>query len=563
MKNTISNFNKTTLFFLFILLSAFTVLITPNISSASTAGFIAGRIIDDDVFTNSNSMSVQQIQDFLNSKVPVCDNWGTNGSTPTSRRDYVLSKGYALPMTCLKEYTENGLTTAQIIYNVSQQYQINPQVLIVLLQKEQGLVTDDWPTEQQYRSATGYGCPDTAPCDSQYYGLTNQITWSGKMFRAIMDNRPTWYTPYVLGDNSIRYSPDASCGSSIVNIQNRATQALYNYTPYQPNQAALDAGWGSVNCGAYGNRNFYSYFTDWFGSPYSTFYNGMDYAPVFDATYYLNKYPDLKAAFGGDYIATLSHFVTRGMSEGRQAKSSFNVDAYKNTYQDLRIAFRNNLAQYYLHYIHTGSKEGRTAVDNPGITYITSFNGVDYSAVYDFSTYISNYADIQAAFSTDDASAIEHFVNFGMKEGRQAISSFNVSSYINRYPDLRRCFGSDLSQYYIHYMLHGKNEGRVATGDEYNGTSIYNNVDYSNVYDYSYYIANNPDVKAVYGGNDTATISHFVNFGMKEGRQAISSFNVNTYRNRYPDLSQSIGNDLPGYYLHYMYFGKSEGRTAI
>ena len=112
-------------------------------------------------------------------------------------------------------------------------------------------------------------------------------------------------------------------------------------------------------------------------------------------------------------------------------------------------------------------------------------------------------------------------------------------------------------------MLHGKNEGRVATGDEYNGTSIYNNVDYSNVYDYSYYIANNPDVKAVYGGNDTATISHFVNFGMKEGRQAISSFNVNTYRNRYPDLSQSIGNDLPGYYLHYMYFGKSEGRTAI
>ncbi len=23
----------------------------------------------------------------------------------------------------------------------------------------------------QYRSATGYGCPDTAPCDSKYYGL--------------------------------------------------------------------------------------------------------------------------------------------------------------------------------------------------------------------------------------------------------------------------------------------------------------------------------------------------------------------------------------------------------
>src|SRR5690606_8182666 len=41
---------------------------------------------------------------------------------------------------------------------------------------------------------------------------------------------------------------------------------LYNYTPYQPNAAALSAGWGTAPCGAYGNRNFYLYFTGWFGS---------------------------------------------------------------------------------------------------------------------------------------------------------------------------------------------------------------------------------------------------------------------------------------------------------
>ncbi|OIP85460.1 hypothetical protein COV88_00380 [Candidatus Saccharibacteria bacterium CG11_big_fil_rev_8_21_14_0_20_41_19] len=249
-------------------------------------GLNPGFIINDNIFTNDQTMTVKQIQDFLNSKVPVCDTWGTGGSTATSRRDYIRSWGYDTPLTCLRDYKEGGKSSAQIIYDVAQKYHINPQVLIVLLQKEQGLVTDDWPGPWQYEKATGYGCPDTAPCDSQYYGLTNQLDWSGKMYRAIMNDSPTWYSPYVVGNNKIYYNPGPYnnatqsyygrfgtkadieyCGSSTVNIQNRATQALYDYTPYQPNQAALDAGYGSVFCGAYGNRNFYLYFSDWFGSP--------------------------------------------------------------------------------------------------------------------------------------------------------------------------------------------------------------------------------------------------------------------------------------------------------
>jgi hypothetical protein len=230
-------------------------------------GFSAGKIIDDLVFINKNSMGVQDIQLFLNSKVPVCDNLGTRGSTPTARRDYVISRGYTYPMTCLKEYQEGGFSAAQIIYNAAQEFNINPQVLIVLLQKEQGLVTDDWPVDIQYRSATGYGCPDTAPCDSQYYGLTNQIRWSARMFRAIFNSSPTWYTPYLLGDNFVAYNPNSSCGGAVIHIANKATQALYNYTPYQPNSAALGSAYGTGDaCSAYGNRNFYQYFVDWFGS---------------------------------------------------------------------------------------------------------------------------------------------------------------------------------------------------------------------------------------------------------------------------------------------------------
>jgi hypothetical protein len=240
--------------------------------ATSASGFNAGHIIDDSVFTNTTTMDVASIQNFLSSKVSSCD---TNGSQSASdfgypnltHAQYAANQGWpAPPYTCLKDYSVNGLSSAQMIYNISQQFRINPQVLIVLLQKEQGLVTDTWPLPGQYKTATGYGCPDTAPCDSEYFGLGNQLTWSGKMFRSIMDNNPNWYTPYILGQNNIQYNPNASCGSSTVNIENRATQALYNYTPYQPNQAALNAGYANAPpCGAYGNRNFYLYFTDWFG----------------------------------------------------------------------------------------------------------------------------------------------------------------------------------------------------------------------------------------------------------------------------------------------------------
>lgn len=249
---------------------AFIVIIALNTIKASAApvvGFNPGNIIDDSVFTNVKTMDVNQIQNFLNSKVPVCDTWGTGGSTPTARADYLRSKGDDVPLKCLRDYAENGKTAAQIIYDAAQKNRINPQVLIVLLQKEQALVTDDWPGTWQFRSATGYACPDTAPCDEEYYGLTNQLNWAAYMFRSILDANPNWYTPYILGNNYIQYNPNKSCGGTNVTIKNRATQALYNYTPYQPNASSLAAGYGEGDsCGAYGNRNFYLYFKDWFGS---------------------------------------------------------------------------------------------------------------------------------------------------------------------------------------------------------------------------------------------------------------------------------------------------------
>jgi hypothetical protein len=226
-------------------------------------------------------MSVAQIQNFLNSKVSTCDTSGAqasemnNSGVPDYNHDGKIQRWewgkYKYNQTtfpCLKSYKVGNTNSAQLIYNASQTYNINPQTLIVLLQKEAGLVTDTWPLSIQYRTATGYGCPDGAACDSQYYGLTNQLNWAAKLFHSVITQNPNWYSPYIKGNNSkVYYNPSSSCGYSAVSMTSWTTASLYDYTPYQPNAAAIAAGYGTGNsCSSYGNRNFYNYFTDWFGS---------------------------------------------------------------------------------------------------------------------------------------------------------------------------------------------------------------------------------------------------------------------------------------------------------
>lgn len=272
------------------------IALRPNHASAlSGSDFKAGRIIDDGIFFNPNSLATGDIQNFLNSKVPVCDTNGQQtiydsvyGDTVT-RAVYSQRRGVSTPFTCLKDYrqdtvakaAETGLckgypqvnqSAAEIIYGVAQSCGINPEVLIVLLQKEQALVTDDWPWSTQYRSATGYGCPDTAPCDSQYYGFFNQVYSAARQYRNYAVNAGSFYY-FANRNNYVQYNPDSNCGGSTILIENQATAGLYNYTPYQPNQAALNNLYGTGDgCSAYGNRNFWRLFNDWFGGTLTSNY---------------------------------------------------------------------------------------------------------------------------------------------------------------------------------------------------------------------------------------------------------------------------------------------------
>ncbi len=264
---------KSILGFGLVIVAAFCLFVSlPNKTSALSGNeFPRGHIIDDNIFFNSNAMSAQEIQTFLNAKVPTCDtnHAGSGGNNP--------------PFTCLKDYSESisgrsadaycggsvgggSKSAAQIIYDVSQACGISPRALIVILQKEQSLVTDTWPWNIQYRSATGYGCPDTAACDSTYYGFFNQVYSAARQFQRYYKQSSSFNHRH--GETSfVQYNPNSGCGGSNIYMETVATAGLYNYTPYQPNSAALNNLYGTGDsCSAYGNRNFWRLFNDWFGS---------------------------------------------------------------------------------------------------------------------------------------------------------------------------------------------------------------------------------------------------------------------------------------------------------
>ena len=270
MKRTRSRRNWYVILGVFVAVGLFSFLVgrfgnQSEVGAANMGAFDPGYIISDYQMGNYNSMSEAQIQAFLKSKNSCND-------TDLGKYTYGPKVGYfseSTPYTwhvenghyvCMADENFNGESAAHIIWQAAQDYRINPQVIIVVLQKEQGLVTDTFPNSIQYRSAMGYGCPDTAPCSPSYAGFKNQVRNAAEMFRNVLDGG---WTNYPLGVNYVKYNPNDACGGSHVNIRNRATSALYRYTPYQPNSAVLNGG--GDGCSAYGNSNFYKYFEDWFG----------------------------------------------------------------------------------------------------------------------------------------------------------------------------------------------------------------------------------------------------------------------------------------------------------
>lgn len=301
----------------FLAATCLSLFFTSSTSAVSGADWRAGNIINDTLFTDGDGMSVSQIQDFLKQRLPSCDIYGTKPSElgGGTRAQYGASVGNPAPFTCLTNYYEVPKTSpgsylpvnnygrynpdgssyvppgsksaAQLIYDASKTHSINPKALLIKLATESKgpLTSDSWPLKNQYYYAMGAHCPDSGPggsanCNINYAGFSIQISEAAALLRSYLDGMTQSWWPYKKPfiTNSILWNVAPSgCGAGNVYIETKATAALYTYTPYQPNQAALNNLYGTGDgCSAYGNRNFWRVWNDWFGST-----NDAGYTPFF------------------------------------------------------------------------------------------------------------------------------------------------------------------------------------------------------------------------------------------------------------------------------------------
>lgn len=198
------------------------------------ADFNPNNIISDNILTDFNSLNIEQIRDFL------------------------IIKGGALA-----NYTdpELKLPAYYIIWQASQEFNINPKFLLTMLQKEQSLVTDLNPSQSQFDWATGYSCYGGI-CLDDYRGFGRQVRATANKFinsyladlNVLGKHKKGYYctfTKWCVGD------AHETQDEQIIYPENRATCALYTYNPYRGGTIS-----DGLKIGA--NYNFWKIWNSWF-----------------------------------------------------------------------------------------------------------------------------------------------------------------------------------------------------------------------------------------------------------------------------------------------------------
>ena len=133
----------------------------------------------------------------------------------------------------LATYSEGGRTAAQWIVQESQKQSISPVYMVARIETESSLIRSG--TLSKIRQATGCACPDGVPCDPNFAGFGTQVRCAAELVRGYirdLDAKNSTITGWGVGRGRNTSDP---CW---VVPQNRATAALYTYTPWVGHYAA-------------------------------------------------------------------------------------------------------------------------------------------------------------------------------------------------------------------------------------------------------------------------------------------------------------------------------------
>jgi len=105
---------------------------------------------------------------------------------------------------------------------------------------------------------------------------------------------------------------------------------------------------------------------------------------------------------------------------------------------------------------------------------------VDFNVSY----YEAKNPDVVAALGRDPDVLYDHYVTYGMKEGRKGCNDvFDADYYAAKYPDVVAAVGNTYNALYNHYVTYGKKEGRFKNADE-------------ECFGFAVYINDEPEVKS-------------------------------------------------------------------
>ncbi|MBD2261264.1 FG-GAP-like repeat-containing protein [Pseudanabaena sp. FACHB-2040] len=269
--------------------------------------------------------------------------------------------------------------------------------------------------------------------------------------------------------------------------------------------------------------------------------------PDFDEELYLLANPDIKAAVNNGVISSgFQHYSQHGASEGRsllpltleigglKMSAFFDETYYLSTNPDIAKAVAQGTFAYgFEHFLLYGVKEGRSP-----------------SNYYNEAFYLQNNPDIKAAVNNGTfSSGLMHYLQFGHVENRIASELFNPRDYLRNNPDVQAAVNSKaFTSGFEHYLEWGAQEGKSA----------------GLLYEEALYLRLNPDVaSAVAADSFISGYQHYVSFGQKEGRISSSLFNEGAYLSANSDVAVAVDNGLFSSGMeHFFRLGRAEGRAG-
>ena len=270
-------------------------------------------------------------------------------------------------------------------------------------------------------------------------------------------------------------------------------------------------------------------------------------APIFDEELYLLAHPDVDAAVKqGSLSSGLQHYNQFGKAEGRSLlplnleigglnMADF-VDEvyYLRTNPDVAAAVeRGELANGFEHFLRFGIQEGR----NP-------------SSFYDEEQYLALNLDVKAAVDNGVLrSGLSHFIQNGHIENRMPSDLFEAGDYLLDNLDVQAAVEQGgFASAFEHYLEAGASEARLPG-------LLFAERDYLTRYS---------DVaEVVEAGDLDSGFEHYIIHGIGENRGISSQFDNSAYLNSNPDVAAAIGNGLPSGFEHYFQFGRFEERALF